>query len=129
MAASICCAVATPNCRFSFCSASALISTTWILAPAVSLPARPPINAVAILPPPIKLIFKLVSMTFCIIPFSKNCSSHPNHSSAFGNRRRHVGRHSHRQGVQCEPLFAQPVEQLVQLPKRHALLFKCVAWF
>ena len=68
----------------------------------IFFPARPPIKAVAMLPPPIKLIFK----SFRIIPLSKNGGTDSYYGRALGYRRVHVRRHPHRQGIQSQPLRA-----------------------
>jgi hypothetical protein len=64
MAPSMDCAVATPNLSLSACSASALRSTTWMSSAAATLPARPPINAAAMLPPPMNAIFTSAPCVF-----------------------------------------------------------------
>src|SRR5437879_4148576 len=115
----------TPYLSTSLRRASTLISTTRMSCSGKSFCRSPPINASAMLPPPMNMIFMTryplasdfftggrgflrsvlpVPIRGSDLPFSKNRGAHAHDGRALGDRRLEVGRHPHRQGVEGEPL-------------------------
>ena len=90
--------------------ASGSISTAAISFAAKPCFSIPPINAVAMLPPPINVTFTSVLSSSC----SKNRGTHAHHGAAGGDRGLEIGGHAHGQGVQRKSVSAQLSRELRQ---------------